>query len=468
MRSMRKGTKPMTIIAGRGTLYTWNIVSPRLGATLKLSADGRTVMRASYGRFSQGVLTGELEPFHPGATPTTTMAFVPATGDYSRLVSVGRSRRQPAVRSRDVARRAPTSIRSASIANSVAGSRWPSPTSARTATTSSDGPTSAGQYVEGTLTLPDGRILPVFRLVSDPAARRFLLTNPDAYSLTYDGLVMAVEKRRSHGWQAFGSYTFSKTYGLQASSGTSAAGVAGQHRRPRRTRSSSAAIPTISPTRIGRLPNDRPHMFRVMGSVDVPRTGLVFAANLQHVSGKPWAAATQVVLQRQGERRILLEPRGSRRLSSQTLLDVRLSQADSLGRLGRLDLMLDVLNLLNDDCRGEPGERDPHDRDAGESDVRSAGQLRRPTPRDARREAVPGPLTASSSLSSLLPPFSPPLQGTATLSRFLNWRRVDGDRNRAPGGSSRSSQRVWPAAPSQVLRRARRPPSLKRRSTIAS
>ena len=75
-------------IAGLGTLYTWNVVSPRLGVTAKLTADGRTMLRASYGRFNQGVLTGELSPVHPGVTPTTTMAFDAATGGYTRLVSV--------------------------------------------------------------------------------------------------------------------------------------------------------------------------------------------------------------------------------------------------------------------------------------------------------------------------------------------------------------------------------------------
>ena len=39
-----------------------------------------------------------------------------------------------------------------------------------------------------------------------------------------DGLVTVVEKRRSNGWQALGSYTFSRAYGLQAYSGTTAAG----------------------------------------------------------------------------------------------------------------------------------------------------------------------------------------------------------------------------------------------------
>ena len=68
---------------GLGTMYTWNLWSPRLGVTTKLSADGRTILRASYGRFYQSVFTGELEPFHPGATAVTTVGFDSATGSYS-------------------------------------------------------------------------------------------------------------------------------------------------------------------------------------------------------------------------------------------------------------------------------------------------------------------------------------------------------------------------------------------------
>ena len=87
-----RGQRTEAIVAGLGTLYTWNIVSPRLGLTMKLSADGRTMLRASYGRFSQGVLTGEYGNFHPGVTPVTTAAFDPATGGYTRIVSVVDSR----------------------------------------------------------------------------------------------------------------------------------------------------------------------------------------------------------------------------------------------------------------------------------------------------------------------------------------------------------------------------------------
>jgi hypothetical protein len=94
------------------------------------------------------------------------------------------------------------------------------------------------------------------------------------------------------------------------------------------------------------LPNDRPHIFRVMGTVDVPRTGFVVAANFQQFSGKPWAATTQETLP-QGSQRILLEPRGTRRLPSQSLLDLRVSRTVGFTS-GRVELLLDVLNLLND------------------------------------------------------------------------------------------------------------------------
>jgi len=50
----------------------------------------------------------------------------------------------------------------------------------------------------------------------------------------------------------------------------------------------------------------------------------------------------------QGSRRILLEPAGSRRLPSQTQLDMRVSKTLNVLGNGKIDLMLDVLNVLNE------------------------------------------------------------------------------------------------------------------------
>ena len=83
------------------------------------------------------------------------------------------------------------------------------------------------------------------------------------------------------------------------------------------------------------------------GVVNVPWISVTVAANLQQFSGKPWASTAQVTLP-QGAQRILLEERGSQRLSSQSILDLRVSKTMQFGDAGRVELLLDVLNLLDD------------------------------------------------------------------------------------------------------------------------
>ena len=165
--------------------------------------------------------------------------------------------------------------------------------------------------------------------------------------MEYDGLVFAMEKRLSKRWQASGSYTFSKTYGMQVASNAPAA--EGQFSTIARPGSLTfGQDPNDLTNATGRLPNDRPHVFRTNGIVHVP-WGIVVAANLQHFTGKPWAATAllQVPQNPQGQR-IIIEPRGSRRLSSQSLVDLRISKMLRLGSAGTMDLRFDVLNLLND------------------------------------------------------------------------------------------------------------------------
>ncbi len=343
------GGETDVIIRGLGTLYTWNLWSPRLGWILKLSADSRSMLRASYGRFSQGVLTGEIQPFHPGAMPTTTTAFSTATGDYS-----GPSRTVDPMTNVafDPSTRAPyTNELSVSVDRQVSDHVAVTVAYVRKDGRDFIGWTDiGGRYVEQLRVLPDGRSLTVFALDNLADDRRFLLTNPSGYELTYNGLVTVVEKRRSGIWQAFGSYTWSRASGLQPSSGTNAAGaqVSTVAPPPAPNGLTFGRDPNDLTNARGRLPNDRPHVFRMMGSIDLPRTQITIAGNFQHFSGKPWADSTLVETPQNRQQRVLLEPRGSRRLSSQSLLDLRISRPFTVAGLGRVDLLADVLNLLND------------------------------------------------------------------------------------------------------------------------
>ena len=336
------GQETDATVHGLGTLYTWNVWSPRLGVTTKLTSDGRTMLRASYGRFHQGVLTGELGPIHPGQTPITTMTFDSATGGYTRLVSVV----DPKTNLRlDPETDAPhTDEYSLSVDRQLGRGLSLAIAYIRKGGDNFIGwSDTGGIYREETRTMPDGRVVPVFVLTSGTASRRFLLTNQDGYLLTYDGLVTAVERRRANGWHAFASYTWSRTYGLQPSSGGAAAD-------PQFSSTLGAATfgrdPNSLTNAAGRLPNDRPHMFRGAVSWEVPRVGLRVAGNVQFLSGKPWAGSAQISLP-QGDQRVLLEPRGTRRLPSLTMLDVRVSKTVTLGTLGRVELLMDVLNAFN-------------------------------------------------------------------------------------------------------------------------
>ena len=82
------GEELSTDIPGLGDLFTWTNVSPRLGFNFKLTDDGKTLLRGNYGRFVQGMITGELSTVHPGLTPTTLAFFDPETGGYTDIVSV--------------------------------------------------------------------------------------------------------------------------------------------------------------------------------------------------------------------------------------------------------------------------------------------------------------------------------------------------------------------------------------------
>ena len=65
--------------------------SPRAGVNVKLSDDGKTILRATYGRAYRQILLNEIDVVHPGIADLTQRNFSAATGGYTTLVSVTNS-----------------------------------------------------------------------------------------------------------------------------------------------------------------------------------------------------------------------------------------------------------------------------------------------------------------------------------------------------------------------------------------
>ena len=337
------GEKTGETVEGLGTLYTWNAFSPRLGFNLKLTTDGRTLLHGSWGRFHQGIFTSEPAAVHPGITPLTLAFYDADTGGYTDVAAVldpkAQLRIDPETSSPytdqisiGIDRELFTHVALSALYVHKDGLDFVGWEDTR------------GVYEPGTATFSDGRTVPTYSLMTPFDDSRFLLTNQEELFLRYHGLLLTFEKRWANRWQALASYSISEAVGLQAWSGEGAGS-------PQLSTTlgfiSFGRDPNDYTNATGPLNNDRTHMLRVQGAIEIPGVGILVGANFQHLTGQPFAGFGNVRLP-QGTRRIFIEPRGERRLTSETLLDVRVSKLFRFGNKGKIEVLVDVLNVLDD------------------------------------------------------------------------------------------------------------------------
>ena len=89
--------KTGTTIPGLGPMFTWNTVSPRFGFNIKLTDDGKAVLRGGVGRYYTPIFLSDFDSVHPGRALNTLAQFDPATGGYTTIVSVTDPRKQISV-----------------------------------------------------------------------------------------------------------------------------------------------------------------------------------------------------------------------------------------------------------------------------------------------------------------------------------------------------------------------------------
>ncbi len=329
-------------IEGRGFLYSWSVVSPRVGVNLALTRDARTTLRAFYGRFHPGILTTELQAVSPGFGPITVAFYDPAIQQYSNVSSIIDPLSNVGV---DGGTRSPhTDQYSIGIERGI-GRDWSIGASyvRRSGSYFTGWKDVGGVYGREVIALPDGRPLEVFPLENSPGERFFLLTNREDYFIRHRAFLLTAQKRWADRWQLLLSYSHSEATGLQSQNGDEPSGMQGSLTT---SFNPFGRDPNDLTNATGTLPTDRTHMLRAQGSLEIPRVGILVGVNFQYLMGRPYTGVANVTLP-QGLRSIFIEPLGSRRLSSQELFDLRLGKSFRIGR-GSVELLVDVLNALND------------------------------------------------------------------------------------------------------------------------
>jgi len=198
-----------------------------------------------------------------------------------------------------------------------------------------------------------GQTVMVYRLISNPADRVFLQTNPAGMFMKYNGVTFMATKRMSNNWQGVVSLVVSKAEGRLASS---------TRFTPVTSQSSLATAPsggaqfgreTAGPNDFvnteGRLVGDRPVVAKAQLLYRFP-WGIMASGNIQHQTGRFYSRAVRVGgLGFPAAVQINMEANtGERRVANVNLYDVRVDKEFELRNSPiRFDVFLDALNLTN-------------------------------------------------------------------------------------------------------------------------
>ena len=330
-------------------LYENEAVSPRIGVAWDVRADHRTVVRAHYGHYHEGIYTALLADFDPLAQAPTITARVVGPGQYEE---VSRS----AVTATGIAFDPDARhMYTEEITGGVEHEWWPRWTVTMQYVRRNTRNT-LGYIDTGTTWTPtevvepgrDGRVgtaddggpMTLFFNRQETAAN-YLVTNPPGAWRHYDALSFVLNRRYDAGWSLQGSYTWGSTRGNFDNDAASNAASSDLYA------TGNFANPNRAINSTGRTVHDRRHDAKVYGTWATPLWGIRLSGSYRYLSGAPYARITNAFGAQTGAFSINLEPVGAYELPAQNSGDLRVDKTVPLGRSARAEVFLDIFNVNN-------------------------------------------------------------------------------------------------------------------------
>jgi len=331
-------------------VYSWDTFSPRVGVNYQVTSSGNTVVKAHYGRYYKA-----LEPTeYRGAVPSISPAYSftqDAAGNRSNFVLTSSNTNlqidpnfKSAYNDQFMVQLEQQIIRDLGLQVNYVHKEggdygaWQDIT----------GQYVQVPYVDNVGIDATGQTVMVYKLVSDPAGRVFVQTNPDGMYMKYNGVAFTATKRMSNNWQAVYSIVLSKAEGrigssARATSTTTQSSQAGTFGR-------DIAGPNDYVNTDGLLVGDRPVVSKLQLSYRLPY-GILVATNLQYQSGRFYSRQIRISgLGFPAAPTINMEANdGERRVPAVTMIDFRAQKDFAVTSSTNVGLFLDILNLNNSD-----------------------------------------------------------------------------------------------------------------------
>jgi len=342
--------------------YTWTPWSPRLGFNLKLTADGRTVLKGHWGRYHRAVATGEYaNVIGPNVKPYYAGPFDLATGQFTDLTLISSNANLGV----DPNYKSPYQDQ---FILSLERELVPGLGGVINYVNKRGGDLPAWQEIEGTyVQIPftdappfqgaTGNTFPIYKLVSDPADRQFRITNPTgAFEMTshVDAVSFGVNRPMKNKLQFNASATWLRATGTlqegQGGNGEQGSGVGITQRGGLQFRS-FGRNPNNFVNADGRLRSDVEWQIKSQVLYRLP-AGFLASANFSYRSGawliRRYKVPTDIT-NIPDQPILLLQPRGDNgRIDGVTMLDLHLEKDFKLGKGVSFLVFSDIINLLND------------------------------------------------------------------------------------------------------------------------
>ncbi|MFZ1377631.1 MAG: TonB-dependent receptor [Geothrix sp.] len=330
----------------------WNTttLAPRLGATFALTSDQKSLLKASWGRYYDGLTVAFFDRAIPGAYKVETRhdwGYDPDTGDYA-LFNLNNPQAVafdpvPYTSINDVSTLDPNVkhpyIDEATLSyEQKVGDLWSFTFTAvhrkskdllvRTNRALQEDTDPA--YALNAYNLLTGQLMHLFNALNDN--QDYYISNSSAAKRAYQALSFSADRRFANHWTMFASYTRALRHGnLNRSNGYDDAFV----------------NPNSQINFDGRLPGYNDDEFKARFSYETPWK-MRLSANFTYLAGERWTPTISSFGDNNGNRwNILAQPRGSEKYPARRLLDLRVSQMIVKNKSLSAEAFLDVFNALN-------------------------------------------------------------------------------------------------------------------------
>ncbi len=329
----------------------WDTVSPRLGLAYSLSNDNKTVLKASFGRYYSSAISNLFVGVNPNGAITWRQRLNPdwtLNGDPYLFSAASASRIDPDLKVPYIDEFT-AGIEREIIKNMKLGVRYIMKRDRNMVEDVNMNYVDMDALAQGQLVWTNftpfevtdpynSRPITFYGVTDTSITSDFYITNPPDLDRNYDALEVTLLKRYSHRWQMAASYVYAKAKNLTALNSA--------------FRTSLYDNPNAMINAYGRDTLVSPHQIKIQASYSGP-WGINASAYCSYLTGQPYTRQIRSndlgLNLSQGVVTIYAEAKGSQQLPDKTNIDLRLSKVFRLpNRLGGIDFMLDVFNLLND------------------------------------------------------------------------------------------------------------------------